>query len=143
MEFSYLLLTSQDSPLARRQVRELDELNDYIEVLHGDTHLPGDESTASRWEVNPNRRIHVYERCSQFSILQNLPTAYMWSSPMPQRALEQYHLALHNCPAQKQQMRDVLVYSEREPLQPEEQLFVQLLHKQADATIKDSGWKKI
>lgn len=143
MEFSYLLLTSQDSPLARRQVRELDELNDYIEVLHGDTHLPGEESTVSRWEVNPNRRIHVYERCSQFSILQNLPTAYMWSSPMPQRALEQYHLALHNCPAQKQQMRDVLVYPEREPLQPEEQLFVQLLHKQADATIKDSGWKKI
>ena len=143
MEFSYLLLTSQDSPLARRQVRELDELNDYIEVLHGDTHLPGEESTVSRWEVNPNRRIHVYERCSQFSILQNLPTAYMWSSPMPQRALEQYHLALHNCPAQKQQMRDVLVYSEREPLQPEEQLFVQLLHKHADATIKDSGWKKI
>ena len=81
MEFSYLLLTSQDSPLARRQVRELDELNDYIEVLHGDTHLPGEESTVSRWEVNPNRRIHVYERCSQFSILQNLPTAYMWSSP--------------------------------------------------------------
>ena len=114
MEFSYLLLTSQDSPLARRQVRELDELNDYIEVLHGDTHLPGEESTVSRWEVNPNRRIHVYERCSQFSILQNLPTAYMWSSPMPQRALEQYHLALHNCPAQKQQMRDVLVYPERE-----------------------------
>ena len=85
----------------------------------------------------------MYERCSQFSILQNLPTAYMWSSPMPQRALEQYHLALHSCPAQKQQMRDVLVYPEREPLQPEEQLFVQLLHKQADATIKDSGWKKI
>ena len=48
MEFSYLLLTSQDSPLARRQVQNLDELNDYIEVLHGDTHLPGDESTASR-----------------------------------------------------------------------------------------------
>ena len=143
MEFSYLLLTGQDSPLAQRQVRELDELNDYIEVLHGDTHLPGEESTVFRWHTNPNRRIHVYERCSQFSILQNLPTAYMWSSPMPQRALEQYHLALHSCPAQKQQMRDVLVYPEREPLQPEEQLFVQLLHKQADATIKDSGWKKI
>ncbi|MFR9068550.1 MAG: hypothetical protein ACLVJH_18515 [Faecalibacterium prausnitzii] len=24
-------------------MRELDELNDYIEVLHGDTHLPGEE----------------------------------------------------------------------------------------------------
>ena len=73
MEFSYLLLTSQDSPLAQRQVQNLDELNDYIEVLHGDTHLPGDESTASRWEVNPNRRIHVYERCSQFSIFRTCP----------------------------------------------------------------------
>ena len=50
--------------------------------------------------------------------------------------LEQYHLALHSCPAQKQQMRDVLVYPEREPLQPEEQLFVQLLHKQAALTVK-------
>lgn len=27
--------------------------------------------------VNPERRIHVYERCSQFSILQRLPTAYV------------------------------------------------------------------
>ena len=129
--------------LNRGRSSGLRDLPPSVEVLHGDTHLPGEESTASRWEVNPNRRIHVYERCSQFSILQNLPTAYMWSSPMPQRALEQYHLALHGCPAQKQQMRDVLVYPEREPLQPEEQLFVQLLHKQADATIKDSGWKKI
>ena len=136
MEFSYLLLTSQDSPLARRQVQNLDELNDYIEVLHGDTHLPGDESTASRWEVNPNRRIHVYERCSQFSILQNLPNAYMWASPMPKRALEQYHLVLRKCPAQRQRMKDVLVYPDRGTLRPEEQTFVQLLHKQAALTVK-------
>ena len=60
-----------------------------------------------------------------------------------ERALELYHLVLKKCPAQNQRMRDVLVYPEREPLQPEEQLFVQLLHKQADATIKDSGWKKV
>ena len=143
MEFPYLLLTSQDSPLARQPVEDLAQLDEYIEVLHGDSHLPGDESTESRWKMNPNRRIHVYERCSQFSILQNLPTAYMWSSPMPQRALEQYHLALHGCPAQTQQMRDVLVYPEREPLQPEEQLFVELLHHQADHTVKESGWGTI
>ena len=139
MDFAYLLLTSQDSPLARRQVRDLAELDPYTEVLHGDFHLPGEEGAGPHWQANPNRRIHVYERCSQFSILQNLPSTYMWSSPMPQRTLEQYHLALHNCPAQNQRMRDVLVYPEREPLQPEEQLFVQLLHRQADATIKDSG----
>ena len=143
MEFEYRLLTNREGPLAKCEVTDITQLNSYMEVLHGDFQLPGGEDSGLRWHTNPNRRIHVYERCSQFSILQNLPTAYMWSSPMPQRALEQYHLALHNCPAQKQQMRDVLVYPEREPLQPEEQLFVQLLHKQADATIKDSGWKKI
>ena len=136
MVFSYLLLTSQDSPLAGRQVRELDELNDYIEVLHGDTHLPGEESSVSRWEVNPNRRIHVYERCSQFSILQRLPTAYMWASPMPRRALEQYHLVLKKCPAQGQQMRVVLVYPDKGRLRPEEQAFVDLLHKESASTVK-------
>ena len=136
MEFQYLLLTSRDSALARREVRDMAELNDYTEVLHGDFQLPGEEGGSLRWQANPNRRIHVYERCSQFSVLQNLPTAYMWASPMPQRALEQYHLVLRKCPAQRQQMRDVLVYPERDTLRPEEQLFVKLLHRQADLTTK-------
>ena len=134
MDFEYRLLTSRESPLARREVREMAELNDYTEVLHGDFQLPGEEGSGLRWQANPNRRIHVYERCSQFSILQNLPAAYMWASPMPQRALEQYHLVLRKCPAQRQRMKDVLVYPERDTLRPEEQLFVQLLHKQADLT---------
>ena len=77
-----------------------------------------------------------YERCSQFSILQNLPNAYMWASPMPKRALEQYHLVLRKCPAQRQRMKDVLVYPDRGTLRPEEQTFVQLLHKQAALTVK-------
>mgnify|MGYP000131378677 CR=1 FL=1 len=89
-----------------------------------------------RWHVNDRRRVHVYERCSQFSILQRLPTAYMWASPMPRRALEQYHLVLKKCPAQRQQMRDVLVYPDKGRLRPEEQAFVDLLHKEAASTVK-------
>ena len=76
------------------------------------------------------------KRCSQFSILQSLPTAYMWASPMPRRALEQYHLVLKKCPAQRQQMRDVLVYPDKGRLRPEEQAFVDLLHKEAASTVK-------
>ena len=78
----------------------------------------------------------MYERCSQVSILQRLPTAYMWASPMPRRALEQYHLVLKKCPAQRQQMRDVLVYPDKGRLRPEEQAFVDLLHKEAASTVK-------
>ena len=136
MDFEYQLLTNRDGPLARHEVRDLAELNRYTEVLHDDFQLPGEEGSSLRWQVNENRRVHVYERCSQFSILQSLPTAYMWASPMPQRALEQYHLVLKKCPAQNQRMRDVLVYPDKGGLRPEEEKFIELLRRQAALTVK-------
>ena len=137
MDFEYQLLTNRDGPLARHEVRDLTELNQYMEILHDDFHLPGEEGgDGVRWHVNQKRRIHVYERCSQFSILQRLPSAYMWASPMPRKALEQYHLVLKKCPAQRQRMRDVLVYPDKGSLRAEEQAFVDLLHKQASQTVK-------
>ena len=136
MEFEYRLLVNRDSPLARHEVHDLAELNRYTEVLHDDFQRPGEEGSSLRWQVNENRRVHVYERCSQFSILQSLPTAYMWASPMPQRALEQYHLVLKKCPAQNQRMRDVLVYPDKGGLRPEEEKFIELLRRQAALTVK-------
>ena len=137
MDFEYQLLTNRDGPLAKHEVHDLAELNQYMEILHDDFQLPGEEGgDGVRWHVNQARRIHVYERCSQFSILQRLPTAYMWASPMPRKALEQYHLVLRKCPAQRQRMRDVLVYPDKGSLRAEEQAFVDLLQKQAAQTVK-------
>ena len=137
MDFEYDLLTNRDGPLAKHEVRDLAELNQYMEIMHDDFQLPGEEGgDGVRWHVNESRRIHVYERCSQFSILQRLPTAYMWASPMPKKALEQYHLVLKKCPAQRQRMRDVLVYPDKGGLRPEEKSFIELLHKQAAQTVK-------
>ena len=137
MDFEYYLLTNRDGPLAKHEIKELSELNRYTEVMHDDFQLPGEDGgDGVRWHVNESRRVHVYERCSQFSILQRMPTAYMWASPMPQRALEQFHLVLKKCPAQRQKMRDVLVYPDKGGLRPEEREFIKLLHKQAAATVK-------
>ena len=137
MDFEYCLLTNRDGPLARHEIRDLAELNRYLEILHDDFQLPGEEGgDGVRWHVNAERRVHVYERCSQFSILQRLPTAYMWASPMPRKALEQYHLVLKKCPAQRQRMRDVLVYPDKGSLRAEEQAFVDLLHKQAKQALR-------
>ena len=119
MEFEYRLLTNRDGPLAKHEVKDLEDGGDGV-----------------RWHVNDSRRIHVYERCSQFSILQQLPSAYMWASPMPQRALDQFHLVLKKCPAQRQVMRDVLVYPDHGALRPEEQAFIDLLHREAALTVK-------
>ena len=55
---------------------------------------------------------------------------------MPRKALEQYHLVLRKCPAQRQRMRDVLVYPDKGSLRAEEQAFVNLLQKQAAQTVK-------
>ena len=137
MDFEYCLLTNRDGPLAKKEIHDLSELDKCLEILHDDFQLPGEDGgDGVRWHVNPERRIQVYERCSQFSILQRIPTAYMWASPMPRKALEQYHLVLKKCPAQRQRMRDVLVYPDKGRLRPEEQTFVDLLHKQAEMTVK-------
>ena len=108
-----------------------------MEILHDDFQLPGEDGgDGIRWHVNDRRRVHVYERCSQFSILQRMPTAYMWASPMPRRALDQFHLVLKKCPAQHQKMRDVMVYRDKSALRPEERTFIELLHKEAAQTVK-------
>ena len=137
MEFEYQLLTNRDGPLAKHEVKDLSELNHYMEIMHDDFQLPGEDGgDGVRWHVNDSRRIHVYERCSQLSILQQLPSAYMWASPMPQRALDQFHLVLKKCPAQRQVMRDVLVYPDHGALRSEEQAFIDLLHREAALTVK-------
>ena len=137
MEFEYQLLTNRDGPLAKHEVKDLSELNHYMEIMHDDFQLPGEDGgDGVRWHVNDSRRIHVYERCSQLSILQQLPSAYMWASPMPQRALDQFHLVLKKCPAQHQKMRDVMVYPDKSALRPEERAFIELLHKEAAQTVK-------
>ena len=142
MEFSYLLLTSQDSPLARRQVRELDELNDYIEVLHGDTHLPGEESTASRWEVNPNRRIHV--RAVQ-PVLHSAKPAHGLYVVVPHAAARWSSTIWRCITARRRSSRCGMCWYTRSGslCSRRSSCLCSCCNKQADATIKDSGWKKI
>ncbi len=135
LEFEYRLLTSRTGLLAKREIKTLAELNDYTQILHGNFLMPGEEGSAIREEADSRRRVYVYERCSQFSILQNLPDAYMWVSPMPQRALEQYQLVLKSCPEQCRRMKDVLVYPAQSGLRPEEETFVELLRRQAATAI--------
>lgn len=135
MEFEYQLLTSKSGALANREITTLAELNDYTQVMHGNFLMPGEEGSGLHEEVASRRKVYVYERCSQFSILQNLPDAYMWVSPMPQKALEQYQLVLKRCPAQHQRMKDVLVYPEHGGLRPEEKTFLELLRRQAEEAV--------
>ena len=53
MDFEYQLLTNRDGPLAKHEVHDLAELNQYMEILHDDFQLPGEEGgDGVRWHVN-------------------------------------------------------------------------------------------
>ena len=112
------------------------ELNRYTEVLHDDFQLPGEEGSSLRWQVNENRRVHCVRAVQPVFHSAEPAHGLHVASPMPQRALEQYHLVLKKCPAQNQRMRDVLVYPDKGGLRPEEEKFIELLRRQAALTVK-------
>lgn len=135
LESDYLLLVNKNSPLAGRELAELSELDDYLEIVHGDERLPnGDPIDMIREQegFHASRVVQVYERGSQFDLLRELMNAYMWVSPMPKEILEQYGLVQKPCACQKERFRDVIVYPLGRILRKEERDFIGELKREAE-----------
>lgn len=134
LESDYLLLVNKDSPLAGHELSALSELDDYLEIVHGDERLPnGDPIDMIREIESPRARrvVQVYERGSQFDLLRKLLNAYMWVSPMPGEILEQYGLIQKRCACQKKRFRDVIVYPQGRIFRKEERDFIGELKRAA------------
>ncbi len=114
LEFDYLLLTSKKSLIAEKHVRNDEDLKDCIEVVYGDKRLPSGEyvdlDDNDREEYRQNKVIYVYERGSQFEILEAIPNTYMWTSPVPQHILDKYGLVQLRCGSYAKYMKDILIY---------------------------------
>lgn len=112
-EFSYILAVSAKSPLAGKKNILPQELADYIEVCHADPYVPSlpliDVKKAELSEY-VNKRIFVFERGSQFDILENVPGTFMWVSPMPQKFFEKYNIVKAECAAEPKVYKDVLIH---------------------------------
>ncbi len=111
-EFSYVLLVSKSSPLAKRREIDPQELAGYVEIMHADPYVPTlpvlDVKKAELSEY-VDKRIFVFERGSQFELLEKLPTSFMWVSPTPEEMLEKYHLTEIPCKGKAKVYKDVLV----------------------------------
>lgn len=133
MEFQYHLLIGKDSPLAVKKISGYEDLEGYIELLHGDVQLPNGYYV-DMMEIpennNSKKRIHVYERGSQFDLLQGIPETYMWVSPMPQEILDRYNLIQKECGWQEKTLKDVVVYPSHRLLREEDQDFIEELKKE-------------
>lgn len=126
-EFEHLALFSKKHPLAQAPELNREQMEAYVEIVHGDTavpYLPAQD--LRRCERGKEKhRICVYERGSQFDMLTDIPWTYMWVSPIPDALLERYGLVQRRCAGQTARYKDVLIY-------PREYKFTELDKKFVD-----------
>ena len=112
-EFTYSLIMSADSPLAKKEEITFDDLADHIEIAHADPYVPSmplSKVVKEELPDNVDRRIFIFERASQFDLLSNNPETFMWVSPAPESLLKRYNLIQKKCIDNKKIYKDVLIY---------------------------------
>ncbi len=132
MEFSYLLVMSEKSPLAKKENIELTDLADYVEIAHADPFVPSlPQIDAKKAELSEfvDKRIFVFERGSQMDLLSENPNTFMWVSPIPPRILERFGLVQRQCPENQKVYRDVLVYRKNYRFTELDQMFIEEVNK--------------
>lgn len=112
-EFSYVLVFSEKSPLAKLSEVKFSDLADLVEIAHADPYVPSLSFAEVKREELPdkvNRRIFVFERASQMELLSRNPDTFMWVSKIPDDTLEKFGLVCRECPENRKVYKDVIVH---------------------------------
>lgn len=112
-EFSYLLLMSKKNKLASSENIELSDLSEYIEISHSDPYVPSMpliEVKKSELSEFVDKRIFIFERASQFTLLETVPNTFMWVSPVPEDLLKKYNLVQRTCNMNEKIYKDVMIH---------------------------------
>ena len=115
-EFSYVLCVSKNNPLAKKDSIVAEDLRSCIEITHGDPYVPSLPSIdVKRAELSEfvKKRIMVFERGVQFTLLEQVPNTFMWVSPIPQDLLDKYNLVEIKCDFNSKTYKDVLIYRKK------------------------------
>ena len=131
-EFSYVLAMSANNPLASKDEIMPEDLSDYIEITHADPYVPSlpviDVKKAEMSEF-VDKRIYVFERASQYMLLENVTNTFMWISPMPDEMLAQHNLIEKECGFASKKYKDVLIYRNGYKLSELDKMFIENVHK--------------
>lgn len=126
-EFQYILLMHKDNPLNQLSSIHLNDLSHYIEIMHADPFVPSMPLVSVRRAeriTEVQRKIYVFERGSQFSILEMNPQTFMWVSPVPPHLKDKYNLIERACEDNDRIYKDVLIYRKGYRLSAWDKLFV-------------------
>jgi len=110
----YLVVVSENSPLAKKTNVSLNELQHYIEIVHGDLTVPYLSLANNIQDLTPSqnspRKLAIFERGSQFCLLKNVRSSYMWASSLPEEVLKSNKIIQISCPEANDEYRDAIVY---------------------------------
>ena len=112
-EFTYSLIMSAENPLSKKEDITFEDLAGFIEIAHADPYVPSmPVSKVVKEELpdNIDRRIFIFERASQFDLLDKNPETFMWVSPAPETLLTRYNLVQKKCVENQKLYKDVLIY---------------------------------
>ena len=126
--FRYLALMSEKHPLAQKRNITYADLKQYIELTHGDPYVPYlPVADVKKAEIGDyiDKRIYVYERGSQFDLLSEVASTFMWVSPIPRSMLKRHGLVQRRCEEASRVYRDVLIYKEKHRFTELEKNFIQ------------------
>lgn len=127
-EFEYVLVMSKQHPLAKKQEITMEDLEEYTKITHGDMALPHEKYSGIKTAQTGNV-IYVYERGSQFDLLTNVPSTYMWVSPIPQQLLDKNQLIQRSCKTENNLYKDVMIYREDYQFGEYDRLFQKKLYE--------------
>ena len=128
-EFEYVLVMSKNHPLANKETITPEDLSEYTKITHGDIELPHVRRINHEAEMIPRNVIYVYERGSQFDLLTNVPTTYMWVSPIPQKLLDKLQLVQRICRAEANLYKDVMIFREDYHITEHDRLFQKKIYE--------------
>ena len=122
MEFPLQLVMGMDHPLAKYEDVPFELLSEYTEIIHGDD----EPEMVRRASINQDydekrslKRIFIYDRGTQISMLKTVKNAYMWVAPMSQLILKYNDLVMRKCSYAYNLNRDMIIYrkaSENNPV---------------------------
>ena len=138
--FDYVLLMNKDCPLAYQDTITLDDLSYFIQVAHADPYVPSVPfTTVSKEEISENssQRIFVFERGSQFELLNQNTECFMWVSPVTQEILDRFDLVQRRCDGVERHYKDVLIYKKDYKLTKLDTMFIDQLIKAKRNIIND------
>lgn len=125
-EFSYVVLVGKHSPLASLAQVTYADLADKVEIAHADPYVPSLPLSEVKKEELPDgkRRIFIFERGSQFDLLDRNPETFMWASPVPKDLLCRYGLVQKSCAENRKKYKDVMIHRKDYLLTEEDKAFV-------------------